>query len=86
MAALLLDETGFGLARRYSRTFAVAHPFRLSSSTGQQLLAHGERPARVVSLAEAMATAEPLASLVTRPRRGRATGQEDGVGPQACAP
>jgi hypothetical protein len=66
MATLLLDERGVALARRYARTLAAAHPFQLSSSTGQQLLVHGERPARVVSLAEAMATAEPLASLVMR--------------------
>jgi hypothetical protein len=66
MTRLLLDERGVALARRYARTLAAAHPFQLSSSTGQQLLVHGERPARVVSLAEAMATAEPLASLVTR--------------------
>jgi len=63
---LLLDERGVALARRYARTLAAAHPFQLSSSTGQQLLVQGEHPARVVSLAEAMAIAEPLASSITR--------------------
>jgi hypothetical protein len=66
MATLLLDERGVALARRYARSLTAAHPFQLSSSTGQHLLVHGEHPARVVSLAEAMATAEPLASSITR--------------------